>query len=175
MLRKVGNLTSGCGNAEWPASVMIEPMQKGDVAAVRKLDHLSFPSSWSAESYLRDLRNCSSFYIVARLDGEVIGYGGMWLIVDEAHISTLAVHPDRRRCGLGQRLLTHLIAVARDRGAAEITLEVREANIAARGLYEKSGFISKGFIPNYYGDTGENAIVMSLGRGEAEPVEEWPE
>ncbi|MGD0111281.1 MAG: ribosomal protein S18-alanine N-acetyltransferase [Armatimonadota bacterium] len=168
-------MTSGCGNAEWRASVTIEPMQRRDVETVREIDHLSFPSSWSAESYLRDLRNRSSFYIVARLSGEVIGYAGMWLIADEAHISTLAVHPDRRRCGIGQRLLTHLIAVARDRGAAEITLEVREANIAARALYGKFGFMSKGLIPNYYGDTGENAIVMSLGRGNAEPVEEWPE
>jgi ribosomal-protein-alanine N-acetyltransferase len=167
-------LTSGCGDAEWRESASIEPMQKDDIEAVREIDHLSFPSSWSAESYLRDLRNRSSYYIVARLNGDVVGYAGMWLIADEAHISTLAVRPDRRRCGLGQRLLTHLIAVARDRGAAEITLEVREANMAARALYQKFGFASKGLIPNYYGDTGENAIVMSLGRGEAEPVEELP-
>jgi len=175
MLRRVADLTSGCGKAAWLASVSIERMRREDVDAVRGIDRVSFPSSWSAESYLRDLRNRSSYYAVARADGEIVGYAGMWLIADEAHISTLAVRPDRRRCGLGQRLLIHLMEVAQERGAAEITLEVREANAAARALYEKFGFKSKGFIPNYYGDTGENGVVMSLGRGDAEPVEEWPE
>ena len=168
-------MTSGCGRCDWPASVTIQPMRREDIDAVREIDRLSFPSSWSAESYLRDLRNRSSYYIVARADGEVIGYAGMWLIADEAHISALAVRPDRRRCGLGQRLLIHLMEVAQERGAAEITLEVREANLAARALYEKFGFRSKGFIPHYYGDTGENAVVMSLGWASAESVEEWPE
>jgi ribosomal-protein-alanine N-acetyltransferase len=150
-------------------------MRQEDVDAVREIDRLSFPSSWSAESYLRDLRNCSSYYVVARLNGEIIGYAGMWLIADEAHISTLAVHPNRRRCGLGKCLLSQLIDAAHERGATEITLEVREANIAARALYERSGFKSTGFIPRYYGDTGENAVVMSLGRPSSGTMEEWPE
>jgi ribosomal-protein-alanine N-acetyltransferase len=155
-------LTSGCDDRNWLDSVTLEPMQKQDLAVVIEIDRLSFPSSWSPESYLRDLRNRNSHYIVARLGDEIIGYAGMWLVADEAHISTLAVRPERRRAGLGSRLLSDLIAAARARGAARITLEVREANLAARSLYAKFGFRTKGFIPRYYGDTGENAIVMAM-------------
>jgi len=163
-------LTSGCDNQgcgvapqpprDWLASVSIEPMRQEDVAAVREIDQTSFPSAWSAESYLRDLRNRSSHYVVGRLAGEVVGYAGMWLIQDEAHISTLAVRPDCRRRGLGARLLSHLLEAAEERGAREVTLEVRDGNSAAQALYERFGFRSKGFIPRYYGDTGENAVVM---------------
>lgn len=112
------------------------------------------------ESYLRDLRNRNSLYLVARRNGEVVGYAGMWLIGDEAHISTLAVHPSCRRRGLGRRLLSYLLEAAEERGAREVTLEVREANSAARALYEQFGFKSRGLIPHYYGDTGEDALVM---------------
>jgi len=160
-------LTSACDNETWLASVTIEPMRSHDVEAVREIDLLSFPSAWSAESYLRDLRNRNSHYLVAHLGGEVIGYAGMWLIADEAHISTLAVHPDHRRRGLGRRLLAHLLELAADHDAVEITLEVREANAIAQRLYESFGFRSKGLLPHYYGDTGENAVVMSLLRRSA--------
>jgi ribosomal-protein-alanine N-acetyltransferase len=160
MLRRATTLTSGCDRESWLASVSIQPMRRQDVEAVREIDRLSFPSAWSAESYLRDLRNRNSHYVVARLDGDIIGYAGMWLIADEAHISTLAVHPTYRGRGLGRRMLAHLLEVAQERGASEITLEAREANLVARRLYEKFGFQSRGFIPHYYGDTGENAVVM---------------
>jgi len=168
-------LTSGCADRNWAASVVIDRMRKEDVDAVREIDRVSFPSSWSAESYLRDLRNPNSYYIAARFGDGVVGYAGMWVIVDEAHISTLAVRSDRRRCGLGRRLLSHLIDAAHERGATEITLEVREANAAARALYESFGFKCRGFIPRYYGDTDENAVVMSLGHSTGEPTEEWLE
>jgi len=155
-------LTSDCDERSWVTAVSIEPMSPQDVGAVCEIDHLSFPSAWSVDSYLRDLRNPNSYYVVARLHGEIVGYAGMWVVADEAHISTLAVHPSRRRCGLGRRLLSHLIMAARERKVVKITLEVREANLAARTLYEKFGFRSEGTIPHYYGDTGENAVMMSL-------------
>jgi len=162
MLKRVGNLTSGYGECEWLDSVSIEPMQPGDVEAVCAIDRASFPSSWSAESYLRDLRNPSVHYLVARLEGEVIGYAGMWVIGQEAHITTLAVHPCCRRCGLGRRLCARLIETAQRRGATEVTLEARTANLAARALYQHLGFQPRCTIPRYYADTGEDAVVMAL-------------
>ena len=135
-------------------------MQPADLDEVLTIERLSFPSAWSRESYLRELRSRNSYYFVARLEGAIIGHAGMWTISDEAHISTLAVHPDRRRRGLGRRLLSHLIQLARRRHAARVTLEVREANYIARSLYRQFGFDETGVLPRYYGDTGETGVIM---------------
>lgn len=138
----------------------MEAMKPGDLDEVLAIERQSFPSAWSRESYLRELRNRNSYYFVARLEGHVIGYAGMWVIGTEAHISTLAVHPDWRRHGLGERVLWHLLAVARERGVNKVTLEVREANLAARQLYRKCGFEEQRLLPGYYGDTGEDGVAM---------------
>jgi ribosomal-protein-alanine N-acetyltransferase len=153
-------LTSDCADSTWLDSVSIEPMQPADLDQVLTIERLSFPSAWSRESYLRELRSRNSYYFVARLAGAVIGHAGMWTASDEAHISTIAVHPGHRRRGLGRRLLSHLIQLARQHRAAEITLEVREANHIARSLYRKFGFDETGVLPRYYGDTGETGVVM---------------
>ena len=153
-------MTSGCDERGWLASVELDLMSPFDLAAVLRIERLSFPSAWTPESYLRELRNVSSYYVVARHQGEVIGYAGMWVIEDEAHVSTVAVCPDLRRRGLGEAMLRHLLHVARLRRALRVTLEVREHNEIAMALYQKLGFVSQGLIPHYYGDTGENAYVM---------------
>lgn len=153
-------MTSGCDDTSWLDALRLDPMQPEDLDSVLAVERLSFPSVWSRESYLRELRNRNSYYIVARLAGEIIGHAGMWVALDEAHISTLAVHPARRRRKLGRFLLSHLIQVAEQKGVARIALEVREGNLAAHGLYQQFGFQSRGRLPHYYGDTGENALVM---------------
>jgi len=135
-------------------------MVREDLDEVLTIERLSFPSAWSRDSYLRELRSRNSFYFVARLSGAIIGHAGMWTVSDEAHISTIAVHPDYRRRGLGCYLLSHLIQLARRQRAAKITLEVREANHIARSLYRKFGFDEMGLLPRYYGDTGETGVVM---------------
>ena len=84
----------------------------------------------------------------------------MWVAVDEAHITTLAVHPGCRRRGLGSHLLRLLITHARQRGAARVTLEVRERNLAAISMYRTFGFQETGVLRGYYGDTGENGLVL---------------
>jgi ribosomal-protein-alanine N-acetyltransferase len=136
-------------------------MRPTDLGEVLAIERRSFPSAWSRESYLRELRNRNSCYFVARLGEQLIGYIGMWIVEEEAHITTLAVHPGRRRCGLAQRLLHHLCAVALKHGAAKLTLEVRAPNRAAQELYRKCGFQEKGLLPRYYGDTGEDGILMA--------------
>jgi ribosomal-protein-alanine N-acetyltransferase len=150
------------GGQGWLHEVTLERMSPYDIAAVLRIEHISFPSAWSAESYLRELRNPTSYYLVARWRGDIVGYAGMWVIPEEAHVSTIAVHPEVRRGGLGEAMMRHLIGVARARGATRMTLEVREANEAAQSLYAKLGFTVQETIPRYYGDTGENALLMLL-------------
>jgi len=153
-------LTSACGDTSWIESVTLEQMRPEDLAAVLDIERSSFPSAWSAESYLRELRNPHSYYFTARLGSELVGYAGMWIVAEEAHISTIAVHPQRRRRGVGERLMSHLMSVAKERQATRMTLEVREGNLAAQALYLKLGFRSAALVPRYYGDTGESALVM---------------
>ena len=158
-------MTSGCADRTWLEAVAIERMRPEDLGEVLAIEHVSFPSAWSEESYRRELRNPSGHYFVARLGAAIVGYAGMWIVAEEAHISTLAVHPQRRRCGLGERLIAHLISTAQQYGAELMTLEVREGNLAAQALYVKLGFQASGLRPRYYGDTGENAILMSRSVG----------
>src|SRR5204863_1248332 len=99
--------------------------------------------------------------LVVRVDDEVIAYGGLWLMVDEAHVTTFAVHPSWRRRRIGERLLLALLDLAVERGAREATLEVRLSNLPARRLYEKYGFRPVGVRPSYYSDNGEDALIMT--------------
>jgi ribosomal-protein-alanine N-acetyltransferase len=108
---------------------------------------------------------------VARLDRRIVGYGGMWVVMDEAHITTLAVDPPFRRRKIAQRLLMALLEEAVILGAVRATLEVRETNLAAQNLYHKFGFRVTGVRKAYYTDNGENALVMwAEGIGEPEYV-----
>ena len=91
----------------------------------------------------------------------IVGYGGMWLMVDEAHITTFAIHPAWRRQHIGERLLLAFLDLAVDRGAHEATLEVRLSNLPARRLYEKYGFRPVGLRPRYYSDDNEDALIMT--------------
>lgn len=152
--------TSDCGERDSLRDVSVERMDPCDLDVVLAIERACFPSAWTRESYLVELRNPRSWYVVARQAGEVIGYAGMWVIEGEAHITTLAVHGARRQRGLGSLLLSQLLGVAAARGAARVTLEVRERNLAAQSLYEKFGFEKTGELFRYYGDTGENAVVM---------------
>ena len=100
-------------------------------------------------------------YLVARVDDDIVGYGGMWLMVDEAHITTFAIDPAWRRQHIGERLLLEFVDVAILRRAREMTLEVRLSNLPARRLYEKFGFRPVGVRPRYYSDDHEDALIMT--------------
>jgi len=153
-------LTSGSGETTWLDEITVAPMAPADLDEVLVIERHSFPSAWSRGSYERELRNRNSYYFVARHEGRLVGYIGTWVVVDEAHITTLAVHPGCRRRGLGSHLLRILIEHARQRGAARVTLEVREQNLAAISMYRAFGFQQTGVLRGYYGDTGENGLVM---------------
>ncbi len=140
--------------------VSIEPMLPGDVEAVARIDRRCYPSPWLTGAYATELGNRSAAYLVARLDSEVVGYGGQWVNGGEAHITTLAVEPAYQRRRIGERLLIALIEEAWCEGASHITLEVRESNRAAQALYRKYEFRAVALRRNYYTDNGENAVVM---------------
>ena len=144
-----------------PVRLMIEPMRLDDLEAVHQIELASFSAPWPPNAYRSELEtNRLANYLVARLDGQIVAYGGMWLMVDEAHITTFAVHPAWRRQRIGERLLVAFMDLAIGRHAREATLEVRLSNIAARRLYEKYGFRPVGLRPRYYSDDGEDALIM---------------
>ncbi|MEW6398864.1 MAG: ribosomal protein S18-alanine N-acetyltransferase [Bacillota bacterium] len=143
--------------------VYIDQMTLADLDGVLAVEELSYRTPWSRRAFLSELtENIHAQYIVARLGQEVVGYAGMWVILDEGHVTNIAVHPDWRRRGLGERLLRELISRARARGATRMTLEVRKSNLAAQRLYTGLGFAPRGIRKGYYSDTGEDAIIMWL-------------
>ena len=145
-----------------PVRFVIGPMTLADLPAVHDIEHASFTTPWPDDAYRSEIEtNRLATYLVARLGDEVVGFAGIWLMVDEAHITTFAVAPSWRRRGIGERLLLTVLDVALERGAREATLEVRLSNVAARRLYEKYGFRPVGLRPRYYSDNGEDALIMT--------------
>jgi ribosomal-protein-alanine N-acetyltransferase len=150
---------------------MADWMQPHDVAQVMPIEKASFPAPWPASAYRYELRrNDLSSYLVLRenqdrsAEARVVAYGGFWLILDEGHISTLAVDPAYRGRGLGEWMLVALIETAMLRGAAELTLEVRVGNEVAQQLYRKYKFRQVGRRKAYYRDNGEDALIMTTPR-----------
>jgi ribosomal-protein-alanine N-acetyltransferase len=137
-------------------------MRFDDLPAVQAIEQASFTTPWPPHAYRSELEsNRLATYLVVRSGETVVGYAGMWLMVDEAHITTFAIHPAWRRRGIGERLLLALLDLAVDRRAREATLEVRLSNLPARRLYEKYGFRPVGLRPNYYSDDREDALIMT--------------
>ena len=146
-----------------PVRVRIEPMRLDDLAAVHAIERASFTAPWPAERLPQRARDEPAGALPRRpgRTTTIVGYGGMWLMVDEAHITTFAVHPAWRRQRIGERLLLAFLDLAIDRGAREATLEVRLSNLPARRLYEKYGFRPVGLRPRYYSDDDEDALIMT--------------
>src|SRR2546425_5964185 len=143
------------------APVEIADMALRDIPDVQEVENLSFPVPWPPNAFRHELtQNRNARYIVARLDGEIVAYAGLWLMVDEAHITTFAVRPEHRRRRIGQRLLQRLFEIAEEVGAEWLTLEVRVSNLAAQKLYEKFGFRRAGIRRHYYSDNNEDALIM---------------
>lgn len=132
-----------------------------DIPALVEIERLSFKTPWSDEAFYHELKhNAFAHYIVAVQRERVIAYCGMWLIVDEAHITNIAVHPQFRGAKVGEQLLASVMAYAQLNGADKMTLEVRPSNEAALNLYKKFGFVHTGTRPEYYPDNLEDAWIM---------------
>lgn len=145
-----------------PVRLRVEPMTSDDLLSVHRIELASFSVPWPDDAYRSELKaNRLASYLVVRSDGDLVAYGGIWLMVDEAHVTTFAVDPAWRRQRVGETLLLALLDLALARHAREATLEVRLSNVPARRLYEKYGFRPVGLRPRYYSDNGEDALIMT--------------
>ncbi|MCF6461246.1 ribosomal protein S18-alanine N-acetyltransferase [Clostridium sp. Cult3] len=141
--------------------ICVREMQESDIDRIVEIEQESFSPPWSREAFLLELtRNILAKYIVVEVEGRVVGYGGIWLIIDEGHITNIAVDKEYRGLGLGNKLLEGLIQLCIDRDIKAITLEVRKSNEIAKGLYKKYGFKEYGVRPGYYTNNNEDAIIM---------------
>jgi ribosomal-protein-alanine N-acetyltransferase len=140
-------------------------MEEKDLASVLEIEHLSFPNPWHESTFRGEIQHRPISFplvIVHEMLGRVIGYIIFWSIGEDVQINNIAVHPDFRRLGIGERVLRHVIAEVQVRGARLITLEVRPSNTAAMTLYKKLGFRMMGIRKGYYTLPPEDAIVLGL-------------
>jgi ribosomal-protein-alanine N-acetyltransferase len=139
----------------------IVPMRRRHLKAVVAIEQRVFPSPWSMSLYLSELSlPATRAYYVATVDGEVVGYAGLMVAVGEGHVTTIGVDPRWQHQGIGRKLLLTLALAARERGAEDMTLEVRVSNRSAQALYHEFGFVPAGIRKNYYSEVNEDAIVM---------------
>ena len=152
----------------------IRKMTEADVPVVAELDQISFSLPWPERSFRFEVTdNPASRCWVAEADGRVVGMIVAWLFVDEVHIATIATHPDFRRQGIAQKLLTHTLRYTSDEGAVSSFLEVRESNLAAQAMYRKFGYENTGRRKRYYKDNDEDAVLMTLMKINIEELEGW--
>lgn len=134
-------------------------MESRDVLGVFKVDQACFSHNWTQDSYEAETKNILSNYIVAEVDGKIIGFGGFWQVIDEAHITNIAVMADYRQTGVGQNIMNAMLAQALAKGCVAMTLEVRGDNQPAINFYLKNQFTREGRRKDYYG-LGMDAIIM---------------
>lgn len=141
--------------------ISLRSMTKEDIDGILVIEKMSFTTPWSRESFEKEVtENNLARYIVAEIDEYIVGYGGIWLILDEGHVTNIAVHKYYRGYGIGHVLVDGLIDICNELGILRMTLEVRESNLPARNLYRDHGFIDIGIRPGYYADNRENAVIM---------------
>lgn len=136
------------------------PFEEKYIDQILNIENISFSDPWSRNSMEKELNNNFARYVIVKKQGLVAGYGGMWLILDEGHITNIAVHPDFRGIGIGNQIVTALIDICIFEKINFLTLEVRKSNLIALNLYSKFGFVSEGIRKAYYADNQEDAIIM---------------
>ena len=141
--------------------IKIVPMTFDDIDDVLKVEEECFVISWTREDFEREMvENKMALYFVAKIDEKIVGYAGMWHVVNEGQITNVAVLPEYRNMSVGSALMEELIKSAEEREMIGITLEVKISNYTAQRLYSKYGFKPEGIRKNYYKDTNEDAIIM---------------
>ena len=144
-----------------PITVQVSPMRRRHVRAVMRIEEQVYPRPWSSALFLSELALRSSrAYLVARVGREIVGYAGVMVSFEDAHVTTIAVDPGWHRRGIATRLLVALARESLVRGARNLTLEVRMSNKGAQDLYRRFGFAPVGIRKNYYQETNEDALVM---------------
>ena len=153
------------GNVESPARPDVEvhlvPMRRRHLRSVLRIEGQVYPRPWTLTLFLSELSlHSSRHYVVARVDGKVVGYAGLMVSLDEGHVTNIAVDPAWQRHQIGSRLLLNLHRAALERGARHMTLEVRVSNTGAQSMYRRFGYETEGLRKNYYAETKEDALIM---------------
>ncbi|HCT65355.1 MAG TPA: ribosomal-protein-alanine N-acetyltransferase [Lachnospiraceae bacterium] len=139
----------------------IAVMKAEHIDGVLLVEEACFHIAWTKADFKREINeNKMAIYRVALVDGKVVGYAGMWHVVNEGQITNVAVLPEYRRCGIGDAIIEEFIKIAKEHEMIGITLEVKISNMPAQKLYTKYGFKPEGFRKNYYKDTNEDAVIM---------------
>jgi [ribosomal protein S18]-alanine N-acetyltransferase len=142
-------------------TITFRNMTVDDLDDVMEVEVNSFTVPWSREAFFNELtKNQFAQYLVVEVDQKVVGYCGVWIIVDEAHITNIALLPEYRGMKLGEALMAKVLEIAREMGALRMTLEVRVSNNRAQNLYRKFGFEEGAIRKQYYTDNMEDALVM---------------
>lgn len=142
-------------------SIIIREMELIDLDRIMDIEMDAFTTPWSRNAFSKEItENMLAKYIVVEIEGIVAGYAGIWLILDEGHITNIAVAKEYRGQGIGKFLMMGLIDYCKKQGIPNMTLEVRKSNIIAQNLYKKYGFLECGIRPNYYADDHEDAVIM---------------
>ncbi len=140
--------------------ITIRELLIDDLNDIIEIEEACFSVPWSKESFKAEIRHQSTHYNCIEINKKVIGYAGLWKILDEGHITNIAVIPQYRKKGFGEKLIKNLLKYCKNNNIDKITLEVRESNIAAKELYKKIGFETAGIRKSYYTKPTENAEIM---------------
>ncbi len=140
------------------ASISLRPFTRRDLDAAVALEAATYAQPWNRQMFQEELAAPGRTYVVAERDGGIVGYAGLMVVGDEAHVSTLVVSVDERQTGVGTRLMLRLVDTAVVAGARSLTLEVRSSNQPAQALYHRFGFTAVGVRKRYYQD--EDAMIM---------------
>ncbi|MFY9233446.1 MAG: ribosomal protein S18-alanine N-acetyltransferase [Fimbriimonadaceae bacterium] len=143
-------------------SIRFEPLAEHHLPAIVEIEKATNTAPWSERSFRHEISNPHAVFIAGVSEGKVVGYGGIWLVVDEAHVTTIAIEESLRRQGAGRKLMVELLRAAQEKGLSCSTLEVRASNEAAIKLYETLGYVQTARRRSYYPDNREDAIVMWL-------------
>lgn len=138
----------------------ISLMTEDDIDEVLNISDLSLKESWSRDSFFNELSNPVAKYLIAKVNDKVVGFAGIWTVLDEGQITNIAVHPDFRNIKIGSALVEGLISNLNEWKLNSMTLEVRKSNIPAQNLYKKYGFKEEGLRKRFYSDNKEDAIIM---------------
>ncbi|MBR7798221.1 ribosomal protein S18-alanine N-acetyltransferase [Agaribacter marinus] len=143
------------------SNVAIRKMEVADVQQVMEVEKASFTNSWTTDIFYQEITdNPHAYYFVMELDDTIVGYVGMWIVLDDVQITNIAIMPSFRGRRLGEKLFHYTIRYAIMKGVSRLSLEVRKSNMIAQKLYRKFGLVSGGIRKNYYTDNQEDAIVM---------------
>lgn len=145
--------------------ITITKMSKDDLVGIYEVEKTAFPIPWPISSFEEELKNMFATYLIAKIDNKVVGYIGLWFVMDECHVTNIAVHSEYRRNKIATKLIEEMLTLCKEHEISYILLEVRKSNLPAINLYKKFGFNEDSIRKDYYknpDNTREDAIMMSL-------------